>query len=406
MQKILRGSMFYGSLALACAFAASQSTVNAQQSQNFCDNSDRAFGDARVLAQVPDPPGYPEGIAVSDDHKRIYVAAGVNPQSTEGQDVPVSNNEDQSMIFEYDRCTGALLRSIPIQGQLPVNPRAVSHLAFDNKNRLYVPEFQRGILRLNLDSGLQELYASKLPDLKPCGLASNVPGAPCSPTTTDQRPVMNEMFFDRDGYLYITDSFQATIFRVPPFGALPRTPQIWFQSRALDAQGAFGANGIRFNRKDQKIYFAITSDSAFSRAGIYTLPRVDFPTEADLKLFHLYNNAAGELPDGIAFGNTGLLYVAFAEPGPPLGTGGGISILREDGTEKARIKNPLIFDAPAVIAFNGKGSIVVTNHSFFNGNPAKFQVLDVFVDDHEQNLYQPNVDRNGNPTNNNGTNDN
>lgn len=377
-----------------------QPSPSTPQSAGFCDNNDRPFGDVQVMNIVP-PPGYPEGVIVSDDHKRIYVAAGVNPESTEGQDVPAPSQE-QSVIYEYDRCTGALLRGIPILGQAPVNPRAISHLTFDNKNRLYVLEFQRGIIRINLDSGTQELYAVKAPDLKPCG-GSGQTGLPCSPTTTDQRPVMNESVFDSDGYLYFTDSFQATIFRVPPTGPLPRTPEIWFQSRAFDAQGGFGLNGIAIDKGRQLIYVNVTSDSSFSKAGVYTIPLVDHPLESDLRLFHLYSNARGDTPDGMAFSSTGNLYVNFATPGPPTGDGGGVSVLNECGEEVALIKNPQIFDSPACVAFDQKGNLLVTNHSFFNGNRAKMQLLNVFVDENGQNLYEPNVDRNGNLNNNSNT---
>lgn len=97
--------MFYGSLALACAFAVSQSPVSAQtQTRNLCDNSGRQFGNVQVLAQVPFP-GYPEGIAVKNG--KAYVASGVAPYSSKGQDIPFPSNE-QSMIFEFDVCTGEL----------------------------------------------------------------------------------------------------------------------------------------------------------------------------------------------------------------------------------------------------------------------------------------------------------
>ena len=74
----------------------------------------------------------------------------------------------------------------------------------------------------------------------------------------------------------------------------------------------------------------------------------------------------------------------------------GISILNPDGTEAARIKNPLLsptqpFDAPANLAFDGKGNVLVTNHAFATGLllPKQFQVLKVFVDDLGAPLVTP-----------------
>ncbi len=43
------------------------------------------------------------------------------------------------------------------------------------------------------------------------------------------------------------------------------------------------------------------------------------------------------MPDGIAFGDSGLLYVAIATPGAS-----GISALNPDGVEKFRLTNPVL----------------------------------------------------------------
>lgn len=60
-------------------------------------------------------------------------------------------------------------------------------------------------------------------------------------------------------------------------------------------------------------------------ASVYSLPLVANPTAGQPELFHRF--AIGELPDGIAFGATGDLYVAMASPTAP-----GAMILRPDGT--------------------------------------------------------------------------
>ena len=39
------------------------------------------------------------------------------------------------------------------------------------------------------------------------------------------------------------------------------------------------------------------------------------------------------------------------------------------------------FDAPANVAFDGEGSLLVTNHAIFTANPGHMAVLSVFVDD-------------------------
>ena len=110
---------------------------------------------------------------------------------------------------------------------------------------------------------------------------------------------------------------------------------------------------------------------------------------ADLAVFHHYG--PGELPDGVAFGASGLLYVAIATPGAS-----GVSVLAPNGEEKARLANPLgspvkPYDSPANIAFNAKGSILLSNHAFVTGvvDPSAFNVLDVFVGDTASPLAKP-----------------
>lgn len=404
--------------------ASSEPLLQTQpQSTGFCDNTGRPFGDVKVLAQVPYP-GYPEGIAVEDG--KVYVAVAVAPYSSKGQDVHFPNPTEQSMLFEFDKCTGALLRQFEVnKDQLPINPRAVSHVTFDGRGRAYVPEFQDGIFRLYLDNqNSQELYATRVPDLPACPGGVVVPDVACSPTLTDERPIMNEMAFDARGNLYLSDSNQATIWRIPPRGPLPRQAEIYFRSSRFDAEGGFGPNGLRVSPDGKKLYIAISDDGVTprgARAGVYTLPLKNNPknlTDADLKLFHLY--AAQDLPDGIGFGKSGLLYVVLLNPAsPPPGGfvvpagfrlpvgpffGGGVSILRRDGTEKTRITDQTMFDSPACAAFNGKGSLVVTNHAFLTGNRLKMQVLDVFVNDTESPLFKPSLDR-GNGSNGNDGND-
>ncbi len=132
----------------------------------------------------------------------------------------------------------------------------------------------------------------------------------------------------------------------------------------------------------------VTAD-LLGQSYVYTLPLTDAPSSGDLSVFHAYG--PGDMPDGIAFGDSGLLYVAIATPGAS-----GISALNPDGVEKFRLTNPVLtptrpYDSPANIAFNGKGSILVTNHAFVTGilDPGQFSVLDVYVGDTGSPLVKP-----------------
>lgn len=326
----------------------------------FADNPHtRPFGDVQTLAPFPVPPGSPEGIAVKGN--KAYVSGPARFGTAGGA---------PSIVIVYDTRTGAQLETIQIQGEDLSQEHANSCVAFDGDGRLYVVNTQLGIVRIDLGSNQQEVYASPLPQLNP-----PVP------------PLPNDIAFDPAGNLYLTDSLQATIWRIPPGGG---APQVWFQNAALATP--FGPNGIRLNPDRTKIYFAVTAEGAnqfgFTGGKIYTLPLVNAPTAADLQVFHQYN---GEGPDGIAFGNSGKLYVMLASPGFS-----GVSILSPTGAEVARIGNPpapppagLItpFNSPANGAFDKHGSLLVTNHTFvFPGNES---VLSVFVDDKESPLVKP-----------------
>jgi sugar lactone lactonase YvrE len=340
----------------------------------LADNSDRPFEDVQILATVPFPPGFPEGIAVRGN--KVYVAG---PASFDTAGTPPSK------VFAYDINTGELERTYTIEGEQTQFPHANSCIAFDGQGRLYVVNLQLGIVRIDLGSGEQEIYASPVPDLAPC---SQTQSSPCSPTVLNSPPLPNDIAFDEAGNLYLTDSFQATIWRIAPGGG---QPQIWFQDSRLDTP--FGPNGLRLSPDRTKVYFAVTAEGigqfgAFLGGKIYTLPLVNSPVAADLQVFHQYN---GEAPDGIAFGKSGKLYVVEAAP-----FNSGISILLPDGTEQTRLTNPpgspiFPYDSPANAAFGKQGSLLLTNHAFATMLPSNFTVLDVFVDDKESPLVKPNI---------------
>jgi sugar lactone lactonase YvrE len=343
------------------------------QTPALADNNDRPFGDVQVLANVPFPPGYPEGIAVNGN--KVYVAGPARFGNA---------GEPPSKVFVYDTSTGATVREYAIQGENLAQDHANSCIAFDGAGRLYVVNTQFGIVRLDTGSGAQEVYASPLPDLHPC---ASTP-APCSPTFLDLPPLPNDIAFDEAGNLYETDSFQATIWRIPAGGG---QPQIWFQDSRLDTP--FGPNGLRLSPDRTKLFFAITAEGVgpfgnFLGGKIYTLPLVNAPAAADLQVFHQYD---GDAPDGIAFGRSGNLYVVLAAP-----FNSGISILRPDGTEETRLSNPpgspiFPYDSPANAAFDKHGALLLTNHAFATGIPSNFTVLNVFVGDKESALVRPDV---------------
>ena len=326
----------------------------------------RPFGDVRRLAPVPTPPGFPEGIAVWG--QRVYVVGPATFGTAGGP---------PSAVLVYSSSDGRLLQTIPTIGEDLSQEHANSGVAVDRQGRVYVLNTQLGVYRLTRD-GTQEPYSSPIPDLPQCGVAP----PPCSPTPFDAPPLPNDMAFDPEGNLYVTDSLQATIWRIPPGGG---TPEIWFQDIRL-ATTFIGVNGIRVSPDRRRVFFTVTVDLNF-QGFVYSLPLVDDPQPGDLQVFHQYTQ--GEGPDGLAFGSRGDLYVALAAV--PFS---GISILGPNGQERARLGNPqpgsgFPYDQPANVAFDGRGSLLVTNHAIESARPDRFAVLDVWVNDRGSPLVWP-----------------
>jgi sugar lactone lactonase YvrE len=270
-------------------------------------------------------------------------------------------------VNAYDLKTGAFEAAYPITITNPfAGMSAASCAAFGPDGKLYVVEPFIGIIRMDLNPGnTQSVYA---------------PFIPTGPS------LLNDLAFDGDGNLYVTDSFAATIYRVPAGGG---APSVWFTDPRLagDPLVPFGVNGIRIDKNDQNVYVAVTAQNGNLEGVIYRLPLVPSPTAGSLVEFHRYTLAMGlPAPDGIAFGKSDKLYVALA------GTSQ-ISVLRPDGSEEARYSgpaanpggspDPMPWANPANIAFDKHtGSILVTNHaSLVPYDPNLFVVFNVFVDD-------------------------
>jgi sugar lactone lactonase YvrE len=355
----------------SAAFLAAATAASALLPATAAAKQPRPYGDVQVLATFPTPPGFPEGIAVKGN--KVYVSgparfgtAGTGP----------------STVVAFNRDTGALEATYETQGEALAFEHANSCIAFDGNGKLYVLNLQLGMYRLDTGSGAQESYSTPFPDLPACSAAP----APCSPTLFDAPALPNDLAFDEDGNAYVTDSLQATIWRVPAGGG---TPQIWFQdARFATVPGGIGTNGIRLSPDRSKAYVAVTLDQ--TGAGyIYTLPLVAAPVASDLAVFKAF--APTDLPDGIAFGKSGNLYVANATPGLS-----GIIILGPNGAEVGRLQNaaPGLFnpyDSPANIAFDGHGALLATNHAFATGIPSNFTVLNVYVDDKGSPLSKPDL---------------
>lgn len=350
-----------------CAAETSGDESIAQGSENVGKTESAlsfpTLGSGSVFAKLPVNPGYPEGIAVVGT--KVYVS-GPAAFNTGGR--------GPSQVLVYDLLTGAAKTPITISGEDVSQEHALSCITSDALGRLYVLSTQLGVVRLTPhgNSYTQSIYASPVPDLPTCTPTST---GPCAPTSFEGPPLVNDLAFDWAGNLYITDSFQATIFRVAPGGG---APSVWFQSpRFAGIPFNIGLNGLRVSPDQKSVYVTVSLSEQNPYTGyVFSIPRVASPSEADVKTIHTY--APGEGPDGIAFGLSGKLYVAMA------GTNA-ISVLDRNGAEVNRFTGPtgsaIPFDAPANIAFDWKGSLLVTNHALLSNDTSHFAVLETFAAD-------------------------
>lgn len=347
----------------------------AMTSSARADNAD-PYGSITTFSTVPANPGFPEGIVV---HGSQVFVSGPARFGTAGT--------GSSAIQVYNRKTGTLEATIYVAGEALAFEHALSNIAVDADGRIYALSTQLGLIRFTKVDGtyIQDSYGAPLPDLPTCAAVPIDPCAPTFPPFVDFPPIPNDIVFAADGSAYVTDSLQATIFRYAPGGG---TPEIWFQSPLFAGGGPtpFGTNGIRLSPMRDYVYVVVSTSAADPNLGtIYRLPLTDSPTAADLEVFHTY--VASEIPDQLAFGADGKLYVTLVLTNQ-------ISVLSSDGTELARLQSDpgadIPLDGPAGIAFDSRTkSLMIANHAPFSGNPAHFAVLQAFVSDAGDPLEEP-----------------
>lgn len=339
---------------------------------------DDSLGTTRLFAQLEEP-GYPEGILVQGD--RLYTSSAAFVES--------------GIVFEHNLTTGELVDTIGFEPPDRVRgwERSALGMTHDADGQLYVAELIGArIVRIDpkTPEDTQITYA-EIPDLPPC---HEGPQTPCAPTREPQPPVPNDAKFGPGGALYVSDTYQHTIWRIPPGGG---EAEAWYQDPRFET-AQFGMNGIAFGPDDDHLYIshsivglAAGGQTAPAGAAVWRLPFTDAPTSADLELFHAY---PGVLVDGFAFSASGKLYVTVL--GVPTGSHG-ISVLDPDGeqehffpTTEANEAQEIPYDGPASIAFHDDHrSILVTNLA--QSEPDHWAVLEAYVDDTVLPLHRPDV---------------
>lgn len=180
-------------------------------------------GEVEKFATLPNGFAHPEGIT-TDSHGNVYVTTFAVTGAPPGQ------------LFVFNR-QGHLQRQVSIQG----SSNFLLGLAFHpHTGELLVIDLgKQQVLKVNPWSGAANVFIT-------------IPGgAGAGP---------NALTFDKEGNVYISDSFQGIIWRTGMHGGV--TADEWVNSSLLRTTGVpgFGANGLGFNKAFSTLFVANTGN--------------------------------------------------------------------------------------------------------------------------------------------------
>jgi sugar lactone lactonase YvrE len=205
-------------------------------------------GEVERFATLPAGNHNPEGIT-ADKHGNIYVTT-----------FDTGRGSEEGRMFVFSR-HGELKRVVDIPG----SSAFLLDLAFHPiTGKLLVIDFgRRRVVTVNPQTGENEVFTT-ITDLTPGD----------SEEANAVNPGPNVLTFDKDGNVYISDSFQGIIWRTDKHG---HNLTQWAAGSLLQPNGVppFGANGLAFNKKGDTLFVANTSTDQIIKIPVATrIPEV------------------------------------------------------------------------------------------------------------------------------------
>jgi sugar lactone lactonase YvrE len=212
-----------------------------------------AWIDAHEFATLPEGVRYPEGITTNPSTGDVFVGT-----------------------FDFGPNPNKLVRfgsNGRVEAQKDFGPQPLLGLGY-RAGWVYILNFgAQKLQRIDAD-----FTAATLPeDVASFPLIGPPPGrqSPNADGTSDTivfasgRSAPNALVFDHAGNIYVSDSFQGAIYRIPA-GApcvLPACPEVVSHDPLLATPGfpPFGANGLAFNADESVLYIANTGDNRVLR---------------------------------------------------------------------------------------------------------------------------------------------
>jgi sugar lactone lactonase YvrE len=192
---------------------------------------------ATTFATLPQGSAHPEGIT-TDSEGNFYVVTW---------DYERPGKLGHLIVFAPD---GRFQRLVEVAG----SSNRLGDISFQpgTGNLLIVDYGGKQILKVDPVSGASSVFIT-IPGEKP---------EPPSPRTAWAAP--NGMTFDKKGNIYLTDSFQGTVWKTGPTGGAA-TP--WVKSELLISHGfpTLGANGLVFDRSEKTLFVGNTGDDTIIR---------------------------------------------------------------------------------------------------------------------------------------------